>query len=130
MQKRVCAIIIRDKARLLVTGHDADFFWTPGGKIDGSDTPLETVHREIKEELGVNVCHATLFGTENTTNSLTNKKQVVSYLFVDVEGKLNPSNEITGYCWYTRENSRVGSLKITKNMREITYPKLVAAGLV
>ena len=31
MRRTIRGIIIRDRKVLLVTGHKADFYWTPGG---------------------------------------------------------------------------------------------------
>lgn len=130
MQKRAGALIIRNKALLLVTGHGSDSYWTPGGKIDGTDTPLETIKRELSEELGITVSKATLFDTMTMINSITGQEQTTTYFIVDAEGELRPDNEIAGFHWYTREDFDHGTPKISKNMRETTYPRLISLGLV
>ncbi len=54
------AIIVRDGKILLGerkkksgTGHDSSFWYTPGGRCEGNETPEQTVLREIKEEIGI-----------------------------------------------------------------------------
>ena len=55
MRHTVRAIIIKNRSVLLVTGHDADFYWTPGGGVEDGETIVDALHREIKEELGTNI---------------------------------------------------------------------------
>jgi 8-oxo-dGTP diphosphatase len=55
MRHTVRAIILKDKHILLVTGHGADFYWTPGGGVEEGETIVQTLHRELAEEL-----HATI----------------------------------------------------------------------
>ncbi len=55
MRHTIRGLIIKDRKILLVTGHGADFYWTPGGGVEIGEIPEETLHREIKEELGVEI---------------------------------------------------------------------------
>ena len=56
----VCAAVIREKGRILVSsrpaGKAAAGKWEfPGGKMEPGETPGECIVREMKEELGVEV---------------------------------------------------------------------------
>jgi len=55
MRKTARALIINNKKILLVSGHGADFYWTPGGGIENNETPEVALKRELKEELGLEV---------------------------------------------------------------------------
>lgn len=51
----VCAIIVNDDLVLLARRPEgkrlAGLWEFPGGKVDGNETPVEALHRELKEEL-------------------------------------------------------------------------------
>ena len=56
----VCAAVIRHQGKILLTQRPADKlqggFWEfPGGKIDAGESPHQALHREIKEELAIDI---------------------------------------------------------------------------
>src|SRR5689334_22399217 len=55
MTVRIAAALITDEhGRMLVVRKRAtDAFMQPGGKIDGGETPIAALVRELREELGV-----------------------------------------------------------------------------
>ncbi len=63
MRHTIRGIIIRDRKVLLVTGHKADFYWTPGGGVEAGETIEETLRREILEELGVTITSLTPYNS-------------------------------------------------------------------
>lgn len=44
---------VRDRRLIQTRPEGKDVFYMAGGKIDPGETPLEALHREIEEELGV-----------------------------------------------------------------------------
>jgi len=56
-RRGVQAYIINDKNELLLicAAGDAKFWKIPAGGIEGSESPEETLHREMKEELDIEV---------------------------------------------------------------------------
>lgn len=114
------AIIIRDKKLLLLTGHDADFYWTPGGGIENEETPIEAVHREVQEELGVGIATLSHYLSYEFDN------QKVSSYIVEVNGELIIGNEITSFIWYSKDDD----IKLSKGLEFVLLPKLVSDGLL
>ena len=57
MRHTVRALVVRKKKLLLVTGYDADFYWSPGGGIEKNESHLDALTRELEEELGVNIVY-------------------------------------------------------------------------
>jgi 8-oxo-dGTP pyrophosphatase MutT (NUDIX family) len=130
MQDRAGAIIIKNQALLLVSGHASDLYWTPGGKIDNNETAETTLRRELQEELGVNAKSLTPFAHITSTNSITGQEQTTKYCLVEIDAEPIPNNEISSIHWYTREDFKNGFPRISKTMREVTYPKLRNAELI
>ncbi|MBF6330525.1 NUDIX domain-containing protein [Nocardia transvalensis] len=46
---------VRDRRLLQARSVGKDAFYMAGGKIDPGETPVEALHREVREELGVEV---------------------------------------------------------------------------
>lgn len=57
MKIRIAAAVIMrsDGATLLVRKRGTSTFMQPGGKIDGNESPLEALQRELLEELGLSI---------------------------------------------------------------------------
>lgn len=120
MRHTVLAIILQDKQALLVTGHGADFYWTPGGGIEGNETIVETLHREIKEELGVSIKSYSLY------YSYTYEDQKVDSFIVTIDGEIEVGEEITGYAWYSSESN----IKPSNGFINALMPKLISDNLI
>ncbi len=73
-------------------------FSSTGGHVDSGETPLETIKREVKEELGVNI----------------EQKQIEEYGFLLYDKPLR-------YLYYLKKNLLIDSLTIQKE--EVEYVK-------
>lgn len=100
---RVAGLIIKDGKLLLVTGYNAEYYWTPGGKVDDNEDHEQALKREIREELGIEVNNLRYFTEMKYINPATNKPQTSYYYLVDMEGELKPAQEITGYRFCSAE---------------------------
>jgi 8-oxo-dGTP pyrophosphatase MutT (NUDIX family) len=114
------AIIIRDKKILLLTGHNAGYYWTPGGGIDEGETAVEALHREIKEELGAEITSFSYY-----LSSKLNNQHVTAYL-VEIEDNFSPDNEITDFIWYAKNDK----VQVSTRLRYLLLPQLVKDGLL
>lgn len=98
MRHTIRGLLIKNKKVLLVTGHGADFYWTPGGGVEQGETVLETLHREIKEELGVTVISSKPYCQYEYQD------QKVENFLIEIEGDISVGEEITGYHWYDSQD--------------------------
>jgi len=114
------AIILKDRKILLLTGHNADFYWTPGGGIENEEIPIEAVHREVQEELGVGIATLSHYLSYEFDN------QKVSSYIVEVSGELAINNEITGFIWYAKDDD----VHLSKGLKFVLLPKLISDGLL
>lgn len=120
MRHTVRGIILKDQHVLLVTGHDADFYWTPGGGTEGAETIIETLRREIREELGVEVTSHTPY------YSYTYADQKVDNFLITISGKIEVGEEVTGYTWFSSKSKITPSDGFMKTL----MPQLIADGLI
>lgn len=98
MRHTIRDLIIKNRKVLLVTGHDADFYWTPGGGVEAGESAEETLLRGMREELGVGVINARPYSKYDYED------QRVENFLVEVEGEIVPGEEITGYDWYSTKS--------------------------
>jgi 8-oxo-dGTP diphosphatase len=100
---RVGGVIIQDGKLLLVTGYDADYYWTPGGKIDDGENHKQALSREIHEELGVDAINPRFLTQMDYISTASGLLQTSYYYLVDFEGEIRPAQEVTGYRFFSAE---------------------------
>jgi len=66
MRQRASVMILRDQQLLLIKRqkHGETYYTLPGGGIEAGETPEQAAHREIKEELGVEIQLGALAGNK------------------------------------------------------------------
>ena len=87
------------------------YYDLPGGRIEYGEDPYETLHREIKEELGIEVSIKQCLGMYHFIRTLTDQGQVNCTVFVctpsslDIDLTHNPVDDenITEYFWVEKE---------------------------
>lgn len=122
--KRAGALIIKNKKLLLVTDKNAEFYWTPGGRLEQDESYEECLKRELDEELGVKPKSIEYYGDF--------KHEVVDgkYFIVAIDGKLKPSNEVTSYHWYSQDDFHANKIRVSPRIAEQVYPQLIRDDLV
>lgn len=120
MRHTVRGIVLKDQHVLLVTGHGAGFYWTPGGGVEGGESIIDTLHREIQEELGVKV------STYAPYCSYTYEDQKVDNFLITINGDIQVGEEITGYAWFSSKSDIIPS----NGFLNALMPKLIADGLI
>jgi len=109
---------------LLVTGHDADFYWSPGGKIEVGENPSDALLRELKEELSITKATA-----KHYLSYEINYQNVTNYI-VDTSDKPTPSSEITGLIYFSKKNYINKDVNISQGLKEKLIPALIKDGLL
>jgi 8-oxo-dGTP pyrophosphatase MutT (NUDIX family) len=103
---KVTWILVRSGRVLTARNQGLDIFYLPGGKREPGETDLETLVREVKEELMVDV----VTGTEKYIGTFTAQAHakpegvlcVMACYFSDFTGELAPSGEIAEIAWFTK----------------------------
>ncbi|MDI6807157.1 MAG: NUDIX domain-containing protein [Candidatus Aenigmarchaeota archaeon] len=126
---KVGAIIIKDKKLLVVKERGVDVFISVGGRPKKSETPVETLTRELKEELNVELTYAKPFG-KFSAEAIGNYDWInMDAYFVEVAGEIKPSSEIEDFYWvgkdYKQKNIRLAPL-----LEKVIVPKLIQMRLI
>ena len=105
---RVSAAVVTDAGgrALLVRKRGTAVFMQPGGKPESGETPVQTLMRELKEELGVHVRRGALRALGRFTAAAANEPGflVVAEVFTVDIGRQQPAvgAEIAELRWITR----------------------------
>lgn len=110
---KIALLYVKDKKVLSTRSRGKDAFYFPGGKREGSESDLETLRREIREELSVDVIPGTetLYGifkaqAHGKAEGITVKMTCYT---AEVEGNLAADNEIEEIVWFTYKDREKGS---------------------
>ena len=100
---KIAWIYLKDKKILSTLSKGKDTFYIPGGKREANETDEETLIRECREELMVNIKRNTVkyYGTfEAQAHGKTEGIIVkMTCYMADFEGELEPSSEIQEMKW-------------------------------
>jgi 8-oxo-dGTP diphosphatase len=99
---RIAAAVILDpdSRMLVVRKRNTPFFMQPGGKLDGVETPIKTLARELQEELGCELVEAKFLGTFSAQAANEPDKVVEAALFrTKITGVIKPAAEIEEIAW-------------------------------
>jgi 8-oxo-dGTP diphosphatase len=98
-------VLIRDGSLLLVQPAGKSVYYLPGGQIDGDETPVEALHRELREELDVGIVDGTLrFFHEVTAPAwgFDDQTLVTMHCYVgELDAPPRPSGEIVRLGWFS-----------------------------
>ncbi|RLP90310.1 NUDIX domain-containing protein [Micromonospora sp. CV4] len=100
---KVAWILIEDGRVLSTRSRGKDVWYLPGGKREPSETDLDTLRREIAEELSVTVdvagaVHVGTFTAQAHGHAAGTTVRMTCYRATH-EGELRPANEIAELAW-------------------------------
>ena len=102
MIKTSALVSVKDNKILLVRVRDNTIWYFPGGKIDDGETYLQTVIRELDEELNVQMSadELTYLGEVVTDNHDRTDTVSVHCYAGDIAQEIKPSAEISEIKWF------------------------------
>jgi 8-oxo-dGTP pyrophosphatase MutT (NUDIX family) len=112
---------------LVARSHGKDTFYVPGGKREPGESDVETLVREIREELSVQVFDAELLGVfEAQAHGRAEGETVrMTCYTASFAGELKPASEIAELAWFTAADAdRVSPVT------RIIFRHLESAGLL
>ena len=124
VKKCVGVIIENPKGKIFLMRSPKWSSWLiPGGKIEEGESYEDAVHREIREEMGIEVYDLVFLGENKKEPSLDFKKDPgLTFHFIDFVAKTNqteitPNNEISEYGWFTVESAfKLPLMDSTRNL--------------
>jgi 8-oxo-dGTP diphosphatase len=119
------AVITNDKQQfLLVRKKGSRYFMQAGGKIEANETALETLIRELKEELKVTVMPNQLHYLGDysapAANEIDHLVSASLYHLSLITSDIRPNAELEEVCWTTIEQSQ--QLQLAPLTAEIIIP--------
>ncbi|MPL60770.1 hypothetical protein SDC9_06332 [bioreactor metagenome] len=119
------ALLREDGATLLVRKRGTSAFMQPGGKIDGDETPLVALRRELFEELGLDIRPEAAEYLGRFSASAVNEPGciVTAEMFcLRVAGDLEPRAEIEEIRWL--QPGAQGQLELAPLTRDLVLPAI------
>jgi ADP-ribose pyrophosphatase YjhB (NUDIX family) len=114
--KRVVVAFIFNNNKLLLIKHKKKNMWLPvGGHIEGRETDLEALKREVKEETNLDITDIKLFHTLEEPNEIT-PHFICTSKTRDV--KIQES-EILDFVWFSEKEIKQVK-QLDKNVKEIS----------
>ncbi len=127
---KIAGIIIENKKLLMCKKYNEPHFIMPGGRVKEGETPEQTLKRELKEELDVNLVSMKPFKTWEAPHFQDKNKIVkMETYFVKISGKPKATSEINEIKWidsnYKQEGIKVASINEDYLIPELKKLKLI-----
>lgn len=130
----VGTIFLKDNKLLLVKPTRRPTYQMVGGKVEEGETIKEAAIRECHEELGKNAIFDeskfTFLMDFDEIASSDNKTKIHFYLFIyygNIEGKLEESDEISGFIWY---ETNMGDDMLSNTLKHRVIPYCIKEKLI
>jgi 8-oxo-dGTP diphosphatase len=124
---KIAAIILKNKKFLCVKEQDLDVLITPGGKQESKENDEETLKRELKEELNVDLISMKFLRTFKDKVYQNNDDLILKAYFANISGVPKPTSEIEKMFWV---NSKFKEIKLSTAIEKQIIPTLLNMGLI
>ena len=127
---KIAGLIIKDKKILVTRKYNELHFIIPGGQVKEGESARETLARELKEELSVNLIDMIYFSTHQAVHFKDKNKLILmeSYLAA-IEGNPKATSEINEFIWIDSSYREKG-IKIASIDEDYVLPELKKFGLI
>lgn len=118
----VAAAIILNEAHelLVVRKKNTQVFMQVGGKLEANEPPEQTIHREIKEEIGCDIQIDQFVGRFETATANEPDHQLISYVYLaQLQQRPQIAAEIAEMKWVTLDDTVTALAPLT---REVVMP--------
>lgn len=129
---KIGGIILKDKKILVVRKRTKDNrreYIIPGGKREGNETDLETLARELKEEIQVELIDSKPFGGFDDIAIFEGIPIHIEVYFAEIEGIPTCDSEIKDLVWIDRNYADEG-IELGSVLGKFVIPKLVEMELM
>lgn len=125
MIDKVGGIILQDKKILVQRkNNNREECIIPGGKRENNETDFETLKRELKEELDVELLEAEFIGGYEDIAVFSNKPIHIQAYLVKISGNIKVQNEIKEAIWIDR-NYKSKGIKVGSILGKYIIPQLI-----
>ena len=127
---KIAGLILKNNKVLMVKKEGEPHFIMPGGKVLKGETPEQTLKRELKEELNVELISMKFFRTWEAPHFKDKNKIVkMETYFVEISGEPKETSEINEIKWidsnYKQEGIKVASINEDFLIPELKKFKLI-----
>ncbi len=119
MIKTSALLCVRDNKMLLARVRDNTIWYFPGGKIDPGETHIQTVIREVYEELNVEILVSELkyLGEVVTDNHDRTTTVSVQCFAGEIKQDINPCAEISELKWFDLDDTYFMAPAVVESIR-------------
>ena len=132
MIDKIGGIILKEKRLLVVqkkTKDNRPEYIIPGGKREGNETDIETLKRELKEEIQVELIGYKTFGGFDDIAVFENIPIHIEVYFADILGEPKCDSEIKSLVWIDRNYKEQG-IELGSVLGKFVVPKLMEMELM
>ena len=126
---KIALIYLKNGKILTTLSKGKDTYYLPGGKREGSETDAETLIRELREELSIQILPETIMPYGVFEAQAHGKAEGVlvrmSCYTAEFEGEPKPANEIAELDWFTYKDK-----ERTSAVDQIIFDDLKQKGLL
>lgn len=132
MIDKVGGVIIHNKKLLVVrkrTKENFQEYIIPGGKREGNESDLESLQRELLEELNVSLLDTEYLGSYTDIAVFENVPITIKTYLATIKGNIKVQNEIKEYEWIDR-NYEENGIKVGSIIKKYIVPELINRGIM